>query len=62
MDDLNIPTSDLSVGQEATRALLVSAASVAGTFIGIGAVLAAVGVTSTIKDKIAAKKAKKNND
>ncbi len=61
-NELNIPTTDLSVGQEATRALLVSAASVAGTFIGIGAVLAAVGVTSTIKDKIRSKKNQKNND
>jgi len=62
MDNIDIPTTDLTLGQEATRALLVSAASVAGTFVGIGAVLAAVGVTSKIKDKIAAKKTQKNND
>lgn len=64
MADIDTNTSDnnTTVAQDAAAALFVSAASVAGTFIGIGAVLAAVGVTSKIKDVIKTKKNQKNND
>jgi hypothetical protein len=61
MDDINLTPAESSIGSDATRALVVSAASVAGTLIGFAVVAGAVAGVDKVRTTIANRKAKKLN-
>jgi len=65
MDDIFVPSTSSNsntIATDATKVLIMSAASVAGTAIGFAVIAGAVVGVEKIKGKIEARKAKKNQD
>lgn len=62
MDSINLtPDSNSSIGTDASRALIVSAASVAGTAIGFAVIVGAIAGVEKVKTVIKSRKSKKND-